>query len=264
VAALQTSGAGSPAAHARKLFAMTRQAATQGARLIIWPEGALSVSPWTTRTADFQALARETNAFIVVGYGYHTAGGLANEAVVISPAGELLPPYAKDHPVVWMGETSATRGTYPAHPTPLGTIGTVICYDLNFTDTARKIAANGAQIIAVPSNDWPAMAAKQYTNLVMRAVENRVALVKADTRYDSAVIGPTGAIIARQVSSVPFQAILVADVPLGRANAPLIWLGDWVGWLCVGGLVAFLIFGAANQWKINGRLPSIVCKTPRP
>jgi apolipoprotein N-acyltransferase len=29
-----------------------------------------------------------------------------------------------------------------------------ICCDLDFTDTARKLARQGAQLIAVPSNDW--------------------------------------------------------------------------------------------------------------
>src|SRR6266496_3611903 len=117
----------------------------------------------------------------------------------------------------------------------------IICYDLNFTDTARKMAANGAQVIAVPSNDWPALATKQYSSLALRAVENRVTLIKADTQYDSAIIDPAGRIVSIGVSTRLLQNIRVADVPLGKADAPLIRLGDWVGWLCIAGIVAFTV-----------------------
>ena len=142
---------------------------------------------------------------------------------------------------MWLGETSLTGGTYPTHDTALGTLGTIICYDLNFTDTARKMAANGAQVIAVPSNDWPALATRQYSNLALRAVENRVTLIKADTQYDSAIIDPAGRIVSSAVSTQPLQTILMATVPIGKADAPLIRLGDWVGWLCIAGILAFMV-----------------------
>jgi apolipoprotein N-acyltransferase len=243
VAAVQPSGSPNQAAHTQKLFAMTRQAAAQGAQLIVWPEGALNFNPQAAQTDELKSLASETGAYIALGYAYRTSAGFVNEVVVIAPSGEVLQPYGKDHPVAWMGESSLTRGAYPTHVTPFGVVGTIICYDLNFTDTARKMAANGAQIIAVPSNDWSAIAAKQYTNLVMRAVENRVTLIKADGRYDSAIIDPSGNIIARRVSTAPLQTTLVAEVPLGRADAPLIRLGDWVGWLCIVGIAGFVVLG---------------------
>jgi len=166
-----------------------------------------------------------------------TDQGLRNEVTVLTPKGEFLGVYGKDHPVAFSGETSLTRGTYPTYDTPLGRLGTIICYDLDFTDTARKVAHNGAQIIAVPSFDWPEIAAKHYSHVVFRAVENRVTMVKADVAFDSAIVDPYGRILARAVTLEGEQAVLVADVPLGTANAPAIRLGDWVGWLCVVGMV---------------------------
>jgi hypothetical protein len=211
--------------------------------MVVWPEGALGYDPRVLHTDELQALAKETGVYVMLGYGFRTAAGLRNEAIVLTPEGEFLEPYGKDHPVVWLGETSISGGTYPAQETALGTVGTIICYDLNFTDTARKIAGNGAQLIAVPSNDWPALAVKQYSNLTLRAAENRVALVKADTQYDSAIIDPSGRIVSKGVSTEPGQRILVADVPLGRADAPLIHLGDWMGWLCIAATAAFMVMG---------------------
>ena len=220
----------------------TKDAARQGARLIVWPEGAFTFDPQTEDRLGLVALARESRAYLVVGYVVVVGERIfRNEATVISPEGQFLGIYGKDHPVLFAGETSPTRGTYPVYPTSIGRLATLICYDLDFTDTARKMARRGAQVVAVPSQDWPTIADKHYTHLVFRAVENRLSMVKADGGYDSAIIDPWGRV--RSLASFPQggQATLVADVPLGRANAPAVLLGDWVGWLGLLGLVGFAL-----------------------
>jgi apolipoprotein N-acyltransferase len=78
----------------------------------------------------------------------------------------------------------------------------------------------------------------------MRAVENRVTLIKADSAYDSAVIDPTGFVLSRSVSVTPQENFLVADVPIGKADTLLIRLGDWAGWVCIAGIIAFTVMGA--------------------
>ena len=241
VAAVQPADSPSSELQLQKLIGQTRQAAAQGAQLVVWPEGALAFDPQVSHTAQLRALVRETGVYLALGYGAHSAAGWRNEAILIAPDGTFQGPYGKDHPVVWLGETSLTGGTYPTLQTNLGPIGIIICYDLNFTDTARKITAGGARLIAVPSNDWPGLAEKQYTYLALRAVENRVTLIKADSRYDSAVIDPTGRIVSRAVAPTAQQTIVVASVPLGQANAPLIALQDWVGWLCIAGVGGFIV-----------------------
>ncbi|MFO7741794.1 MAG: hypothetical protein R6X31_05705 [Anaerolineae bacterium] len=63
---------------------------------------------------------------------------------------------------------------------------------MNFTDASPRLASQGAQISAVPSLDFPGIAELKYTQLTVRPLENRVAMVKADAAYDSAVIDPYG------------------------------------------------------------------------
>ncbi|HOR00295.1 MAG TPA: nitrilase-related carbon-nitrogen hydrolase [Anaerolineae bacterium] len=226
-----------------RLYEQTRRVAAAGARFIVWPEGYLPFDPQTRRSAELQALAAETRAYLAIGYSVRSERGLRNEVTVLAPDGRFLGVYGKDHPVSFAGETSLTRGTYPAYDTPLGRLGSIICYDLDFTDTARKVARNGAAVIAVPSCDWPAIAAKHYSHVVFRAIENRAAMVKADIGYDSAIVDPYGRIVARAVSSAMQPATLVANVPLGSVDAPAIRLGDWIGWLALAGLVFFTIKG---------------------
>lgn len=231
-----------------RMVEQTREAAAQGAQVIIWPEGSLQYDPQLEDPLGLPALARETGAYLVIGYMFNTDEGFRNEATVISPEGEFLGIFGKDHPVTFAGETSITQGTYPVYETPLGVLGTIICYDLDFTDTARKLARQGAQLIAVPSNDWAGIADKHYTHVVFRAVENRTAMVKADGGFDSAIIDPYGRVISLAMFPEGGEATLVDEVPLGRANALAVQLGDWFGWLCLAGMV-FFIFGEKQLIK---------------
>lgn len=235
-----------------RLYTQTRQAAEQGAQLIVWNEGALPFDPQVEHTDELKALAAETGAHLAMGCAVETERGLRNEATILTPDGEFLGVYGKDHPVSWGGETSVTRGTYPTYETRLGTLGTIICYDLDFTDTARRIARNGARLIAVPSFDSRAIATKHYTHVVFRAVENRVPMVKADVAFDSAIIDPYGRIVERAVTPSVGPATLVADVPLGTGNTLAARLGDWIGWLSLAGLVFFAVLDRVTA-NMHGR-----------
>lgn len=222
------------------LEALTRQAAAAGAQLVVWPEGALNFDPQSENADWLPALAHETGTTMVA--GYLAQGGedwWRNELVVVSPGEGYLGIYGKDHPVVFGGERNTSLGTYPVYDLAAAKLGTIICYDLDFTDTARKITRNGAQIIAVPSLDWPAIAGRHYVHLVFRAVENRVAMVKADGGYDSAVIDAYGRIVDLLITPQGASGVLIADVPPGSASAPAVLLGDWIGWLSLSGMLLF-------------------------
>lgn len=236
------------------LYDYTRDAALRGAELIVWNEGALPFDPRQERAEELRTLAEETEAFLAIGYVVDTEQGLRNEVTLLTPQGEFLGAYGKDHPVVLGGETSVTGGTYPTYETALGPLGTIICYDMDFTDTARHVVRNGAQIIAVPSQDFPALAPLHYTHLVFRALENRVPMIKADIGFDSAIIGPYGRIVKRVLTPTGAQAILTAQVPLGPANAPVIRLGDWMGWASLAGLAIFAIvdLGGTIEGMVRG------------
>lgn len=241
VAAIQPAVVVETEAGVRELAGLTRQAAQEGAQLVVWHEGALPFDPQIDLRDDLQELARETGAHLVIGYVVETGVGYRNESVILTPDGEFLGPFGKDHPVAWSGETSVTQGPYEAYETDLGMLGMMICYDLDFTDTARHLARAGARVIAVPSFDWPAIASKHYTHLVFRAVENRVAAIKADVAFNSAIIGPHGRILERAVTPEGRQKLLVADVALGTGRAPSVWLGDWVGWLSLVAMAGFAV-----------------------
>jgi len=252
--------AGVPWSGVDKFSELTRQAAQNGAQIIVWPEIAIQGDPQVTNTTAFRQLAAETGAYLNLGYVVQVTERVwRNETTVLSPDGQFLGVYGKDHPVVFAGETSPTRGTYPVYDTPLGKIGTIICYDLDFTDTARKITRNGAQLILVPSHDWPAIATKHYSHLVFRAIENRVSMVKADNSgNDSAIIDPYGRIIAAAITpggDKTGQAV-IADVPLGSGDSLAVRLGDWTGWIALGGMAFFIIYDPVTKARAKRNQPS--------
>jgi apolipoprotein N-acyltransferase len=225
------------------LFDATRMAAQRDADLIVWHEGALPFDPQQSQTIALQNLASETDAFISIGYTVMTDSGLRNESTLLSPAGRFLGSYGKDHPVLLSGETSLTQGeNYDPFITEIGSIGTIICYDIEFTDTTRKVANEGADVITVPSYDWPELAPVHYTHMVFRAIENRVSMVKADVGFDSAIVDPYGRILKKVVTpTAGVMAILVADVPLEGGRTLTMRWGDWVGWIALCGLIVFHI-----------------------
>ncbi len=231
----------------RRDVEQTREAAAQGAQLVVWNEKGLGFDPRVERTEELRALAAETGAHLVLGFGFEDARGRHhNEVTLLTPDGEFLGVYGKDHPGTFAGDFSDTGGTYPVYDTALGPISTIICYDLDFTDTARHMARGGARLVATPSADVPSIGQIHFTHLVFRAIENRVAMVKADNEFDSAIIDPYGRVL-RKVATTDggLQATLVAAVPLGSGDSPWVSLGDWVGWACVAG-AAGLVVGASR------------------
>jgi len=228
----------------QRMIEQTESAAMQGAEFIVWPEGAFLWDPQGDDKLDLTGLAQETNSYLAAGYVVIMDEGFRNEATVINPQGDFLGVFGKDHPVVFGGETSLTRGTYPVYETEIGVLGTIICYDLDYTDTARKLARQGVQLVGVPSNDWGSIAEKHYTHVVFRAVENQIAMVKADGGFDSAIIDPRGKIHALAAYPQGGEATLVADVQIGTGKGTVTTtLGDWMGWLALVGM-AFFTFGS--------------------
>jgi apolipoprotein N-acyltransferase len=227
----------------------TRDAADQGARIVVWNEAGLSFDPQHEHTDELRDLAAETDAFLVIGYRVEEAGGRTrNATTVLAPDGTFLGVYGKDHPGAFAGDFNDFQGDFPVYDTEVGQLATIICYDLDYTDTARIMTRGGARLIATPSSDVPAIAATHYTHLVFRAIENRVPMVKADSRFDSAIIDPWGRVLTSTVDpGGDTQATLVADVPLGSGDSPWVRYGNWFGWITVAATLAFAVLGTTTR-----------------
>ena len=100
-------------------------------------------------------------------------------------------------------------------------IGVTTCWEVIFDRAAREAVLNGAQFIAVPTNNATfdeSMSAQQLAFARLRAVEHDRYVVVAGTTGISAVIGPDGREMARTAFFEP--AYLDAQIRLKTSLTP--------------------------------------------
>jgi len=234
-----------------------REAAAQGAQIIYGPEMMFNFDPQETYTKEFRDLAARTNAYLFLAYTVSGEGlEWRNEAVMLSPSGEFSQVYGKYH--TWMTGESPTRsaGVFPIFSTPLGRLAVQICHDNNYTDVARKLASNGAQIIGAPFREFAGFGEQAWTNALFRAVENRTAVVVSGVSSVSAIINPDGSLVALDTDINGSRQMLVGDVTLGAGGAPYTFLGDVLGWAALAGYVFFMIYPSLVGRRLKKQLNS--------
>ena len=140
--------------------------------------------------------------------------------------------------------------------TEVGRVGMLICFDTCFPPGVRQSARGGTQILAVPNYDPPTPGATLHHLHAavdpFRAVENGVAIVRADPNGRSQILDPQG----RTVVEAPLYRAeaLVADVPLGSGSGTLYTrLGDWFAYACVGLSLSLLAAGGGGVGRPSRR-----------
>lgn len=168
-----------------KLASLTREAAAQGAKLVLFPEAFVSAYP---RGLDFGAVvgsrtdagrddfrrywessvdipgpafdqlsqtARSNNVYLVVGVMERDAGTLYCTVLFLAPDGTFLGKHRKVMPtaserLVWgFGDGS----TLPVFPTPLGKLGAVVCWENYMPLLRTAMYSKGIEIYCAPTAD---------------------------------------------------------------------------------------------------------------
>ncbi len=161
-------------------------------------------------------LASKINAYVVAGIYERKNNVIYNSAVLIDRNGKLIGVYRKTHLPREEWESGLTPGNeYPVFDTEFGKVGIIICWDLQFPEPARAMAAKGAELIFLPIWGGNEILAKA------RAIENSVFLVTATYDMRSFILDPTGSIIAEATATNPF---VVAEISLDK-----IYYQYWIG-----------------------------------
>jgi apolipoprotein N-acyltransferase len=208
---------------------LTREAASNGAQLIAWPETAVPAPlAYPELQGRIAALAREVRTPLIVGavgLDFDAQGrpiAHYDSAFVFSAEGELLDRYDKTH-LVPFGEylplrpllghfiqalatgsisSDVTEGArVRAIDVPLANgdtlrVGIPICYELIFPDLVRRFADDGAELLVGITNDaWYGRTGSPYQFLAMtalRSAETRLPTLRAANTGVSAVIHSDG------------------------------------------------------------------------
>jgi nitrilase len=174
-----------PGATIEKVRTLTAEAASQGARLVVFPEAFVSGYPKGldfgarvgSRTAEGRRMfrryfesavdvpgpameglgeaARANSVYLVIGVIERAGGTLYCTVLFFDPEGRLLGKHRKLMPtamerLVWgMGDGS----TMPVFDTPLGKIGAVICWENYMPLLRTAMYAKGIQLYCAPTVD---------------------------------------------------------------------------------------------------------------
>lgn len=172
-----------------------RTAAEQGAKLVVFPECALTGYCFESleealphaqavpgpATEQFAAWCAELQVFAVFGMLEREQDHLFNCAVCVGPKG-LVGAYRKVHLPGLGVDNFATPGDRPFEVLECDglRIGINICYDGSFPEAARVLALEGADLIVLPTN-WPP-AAESFARCLIpaRALENHIYYLAAN------------------------------------------------------------------------------------
>lgn len=226
------------------------EAAHSGARLIVLPETSFayrddaSFRPWKM---VWKAIASTKNIYLVM--PYFSSYENQNMAALVSPDGEIGAPYVKHHIAKVVGEDCKGGTEYPVYRTEFGIIGIMICYDGYFPDVGRKLAAQGARLIAMPSNTMTPAISRIAPRAVIpfRAVENGVGIAVADMVYGSMIIDPFGRILKQ--APMKSGVIISGNLPLLNRNTFYTRYGYLFPYICLICLVLILGLMAIRKKK---------------
>ncbi|HKI38797.1 MAG TPA: carbon-nitrogen hydrolase family protein [Gemmataceae bacterium] len=179
---------GDGAANLDRMRRGLQEAADQGARLIVFPECALTGYGFDSReeawphaealpgpsSETLAADCRRLGVSVVFGLLERDGDRLFNACALVGRAG-FVAAYRKVHLPCMGVDRFATPGDRPFAVHDLGglRVGMNICYDGSFPESARVLALLGADLIVLPTN-WP-MGARAACHLPeARALENHV------------------------------------------------------------------------------------------
>src|SRR4051812_43873979 len=228
---------------------LTRQAAAEGADLVVLPEKFNVLGTHDDYLAGAETLdgptigwardtARELGIDLVAGSIVERREGrekLSNTSVHVGPDGEVKAVYRKIHmfDVVVGGQTyreseseeagdelvtSATADDVP--------LGLTVCYDLRFPELFRILAIQGARVITLPAAFTKVTGQAHWEILLRaRAIENQAFMVAADqvgshppdkeSFGGSMIVDPWGEVLATAPDEPCFVA---ADLDLARQD----------------------------------------------
>jgi predicted amidohydrolase len=209
-----------------RVLTVLHEEAEEDAALVVFPECALSgyviesreeatsaaISAPGPELDRVAALCQQRALYTVIGFLERAGERLYNSAALIGPEG-LVGVHRKAHlPRVGV-DRYVDPGDIPftVHPTAIGRIGMLICYDLSFPEAIRCLALDGMEVLAHPTNSptgtWgPPGSRPGPPKTDANASRERVTIISADRcgiergiefTGGSRIAGPSGRILAR-------------------------------------------------------------------
>jgi len=211
--------------------------ARQGARVVVFPECALSSygADVVTRLSGAQLAAaaqqvaeacREAEAYAVVGTAWREGDKLFNSALILAPTGRVIERYDKIHLAESWPQAGEHLSVFKLDGVPCSVI---ICHDERYPELVRLPVLAGARVIFYVSHESGLREEKKLVpyraQIQARAVENHVFVVHANapansdasgSHGQSRIIAPDGNILHE--ASIFGEDVLTATLDLRQAT----------------------------------------------
>ena len=247
-------------------LALTREAASKGAELVIWPESSTPFPFLDDKMGGerIRSLVRETGIELLLGSDQvdHQAKSYYNAAFLVRKTGDVAGVYQKMH-LVPFGEfvplqqllffvgplVEQVGGFTPGRdmvmlPTTHGPISTAICYEIVFPRLVGTSVWRGSQLLTTITNDaWYGHSSAPYQHFLqasMRAIEQGRYLARAANTGITGFVDPYGRVL--QQTEIFERAILVGDVRMLEGRTIYGRIGDLFAYICAALTLVALLF----------------------
>jgi predicted amidohydrolase len=230
-------------ANLERISDLTARAAEAGAKVIVFPEGAMC--DFGAATDDLSGVAEpldgrfvQTLSQLAARFGSTLVAGMFesipgdkliyNSAIVVDPAKGLVGTYRKRHLFDAFGETESERFRRGDEDPLLVEVGgfkvaVVICYDIRFASFIERAADGGAELLIAPAA-WVAGPLKEEHLSVLaraRAIDNTMYVAvggQTGPAYTgrSLIVDPLGATLAGLADA---EGVALAEVSRERLKA---------------------------------------------
>lgn len=184
--------------------------------------------PWIRR---FRAFCRKRRVYAVAGLLTARRGCAYNSAILFGPDGSLVGCYDKVHLPAGEDQYVTPGRSFPVFKTRHGTVGMLVCWDMQYPESARILALKGADVIALPTWGW------ELRYGPARAYENQVTIAAAmgvpcgmpiwDGCNPSCIVNAMGEVVAQGRMDRPGE--VMADVDIRREVPPQYGAGEITG-----------------------------------
>ena len=240
-------------------LSLTRDALSQQASFVVWPESGLSpytVEDYPDVSQAIRDTARKAGVPILVGSDqleWRSSGGSReverqfNAAFLIRADGTTGAVYRKMHLVPWgeyvplknwltfvgplvraIGRGFDAGDTPTLLPVGQHPVSAAICYEIIYPDLVRRSVLEGSELLTTITNDsWFGRTSAPYQHFEqasMRAIEEGRYLVRSANTGISGIVDPYGHVLAR--TDIFHPAVIVGEVRLLTATTVYTRIGD--------------------------------------
>lgn len=233
------------------LFALSKKAADEGAKIISWSEGNAFVfkneeenfiNRGKTFAADNHVYLLMAMATILPGKITADKNFVENKALLISPEGNVVNDFRKNHPVPFAEHSKAGDGKIPVIKTPYGNISTSICYDADFPKTMQQLSQNKTALLLLPAGDWYSIAPYHSYMAVFRAIENGTSLFRQTSGGLSIAVDYRGKLLAQKNFFDAGEKITIANISVQHVTTLYSIIGDAFAYACILFLLTAIIY----------------------